>query len=71
MARHPSSAEAIAYLTAALPKLKQPEQVAEAQLLIGRSQAALGQHKEAVASYDAAQKALPAWPRNDESWRLW
>ncbi len=57
---------AIQHLTAVLPALKEPEQKAEAELLIGRSHAEMKRDKEAVAAYNAALQAAPNWDRGDE-----
>ncbi len=59
-------ADAAKYLGGIVGKLGDPAYKAEAQLLIGHSLSAANQHKEAVAAYEAALKADPKWPRNDE-----
>ena len=64
--RSNKQAEAVAFLNAAVAKLKDPAHLAEAQLLIGRSHSAGGRQKEAVVAFDAALKAKPDWPRADE-----
>ena len=58
--------DAVKYLTGVIGKLKDSTQVAEAQLLIGRSYGATDRHREAVTAYDAALKAKADWSRADE-----
>jgi TolA-binding protein len=58
--------DAVNYLRGALSRLKEPEHVAEAQLLIGGSASAGGKHPEALQAYDAALAAKGDWLRADE-----
>lgn len=57
---------AVAHLGGALAAVKDPQQRAEAQLLIGRSHNEMNRDKEAIAAYDEAIKSLPDWDRGDE-----
>lgn len=59
-------ADVAGYLSGALPKLKEPEQQAEAHLLIGRSRAAAGDHGQAITALEAALRADAQWVRRDE-----
>ncbi len=59
-------AESLKYLTDMLAKLPEPDQKAEAYLLIGRGHSSLQNEQPALAAYDAALKAKPDWPRVDE-----
>ena len=56
----------IAFLKAALPRLKQPELLAEAQFLIGISHQSLERPTEGVTALRASRKAKTDWGRGDE-----
>jgi len=58
--------EAVALLSTALKELKQPELVAEAHLLIGRSHGDAGRDMQAITAFRDALKAHPKWERADE-----
>ena len=59
--------ETVAFLTPQLPTLKDPAQIAESRLLIGRSHSdAGGQGPQAIAAFQAALQAKPDWERTDE-----
>jgi TolA-binding protein len=58
--------EAIKYLSGSSTSLADPDQKAEAQLLIGRSHSKLGRHQEAVSAFDQALAAKADWKRGDE-----
>ncbi len=60
------AADAVAFLSGRLAAFKDPEQVAEAEHLIGRGQARLARHAEAVAAFDRALAAKPGWSQGDE-----
>lgn len=57
---------AIAFLNAAMPKLKEPELVAEAQYLIGVSYLNSKRPAEAIKSLRASRQAKGDWVRGDE-----
>ncbi len=57
---------AIAFLTPSLAGLKDPAQLAEAQLLIGRSHSEAGRAKNSIPAFRAALAANPKWDRGDE-----
>ncbi len=59
-------ADTVNYLRGILGKLKDPEHVAEAQLLIGRCCTAEEKHPEAITAYAAAMSAKADWSRMDE-----
>ncbi|MEO2019159.1 MAG: tetratricopeptide repeat protein [Fuerstiella sp.] len=56
----------IAFLKMALPKLKEPELLAEAQFLIGISQLSLKRPVEGVTALRASRQAKGDWKRGDE-----
>ena len=56
----------IAFLKAALPKLKEPELLAEAQFLIGISSLSLKRPTEGVNALRASRQAKGDWARGDE-----
>ncbi len=58
--------ESVAYLTAQVGKLPQPEHKAQAQLFIGRSQHSAERFAPAIAAFNAAIAAAPKWERVDE-----
>ncbi|MEX0702564.1 MAG: tetratricopeptide repeat protein [Planctomycetales bacterium] len=58
--------DAVAQLAKAVPLLKQPELVAEAHLLAGRSHLDAGRHEPATQALRAAWQANPKWERGDE-----
>ena len=58
--------DAVNHLRGALGQLKDPEHVAEAQLLIGGSASAGDKHEDAIKAYDAALAAKGDWSRLDE-----
>ena len=60
-------AETIETLTAALPSLKVPEVIAEAQYLIGSSQLEQQQNDAAVKALKASLAAAPKWRQADET----
>lgn len=60
------AADAATFLAGRLATLEDPEQIAEAEHLIGRAQARQGRHAEAVAAFDKALVAKPGWSRGDE-----
>lgn len=59
--------DAIRHLTATLASFTEPDQKAEAQLLIGRGHNAALRFKEATAAFTAALQASPNWTRGDEA----
>ncbi len=56
----------IAFLKAALPKLKEPELLAEAQFLIGISHLSLKRPTEGVTALRASRQTMGDWGRGDE-----
>ncbi|MGE0609803.1 MAG: tetratricopeptide repeat protein, partial [Pirellulales bacterium] len=59
--------ETIAALSPAIPQLKTPALLAEANYLLGSSQIEVQQYDPAVKSLEAALKADPAWRQADET----
>lgn len=58
---------AIEILSSELGQLKQPNQKAEAQLLIGEAQLRAGQPLKAAKSFEASHKTAPNWARAEEA----
>jgi TolA-binding protein len=59
--------DAIKHLAATMATFKEPDQKAEAQLLVGRAHMVAMRHKEATAAFNAALQANPNWTRGDEA----
>ncbi|MDA1048998.1 MAG: tetratricopeptide repeat protein [Planctomycetota bacterium] len=59
--------EAITHLVATMASFTEPDQKAEAQLLIGRGHTAAMRHKEATTAFTAALQVSPTWARGDEA----
>lgn len=58
--------QTVAHLTPHVSTLQNPEQKAEAFLLIGRAQADLKQTQPAIAAFRSAAASAPKWERGDE-----
>ncbi len=58
--------EAIKYLEGNADTFKQPQQRAEAELMIGRAHATLSRHEPALAALAKARQHAPDWQRGDE-----
>lgn len=58
--------EAVAFLKQSVGALKDPAQLAEAHLLIGRSHSEAERAKESIPAFRAALQAHPKWERGDE-----